>query len=60
MRQKQLVTQKLEKLDNELTNLLSILSYSKDIREVKEKIFTIKENIGDIQTLINNEGSDWN
>jgi archaellum component FlaC len=60
MRQKQLVTQKLERLDNELTNLLSILSYSKDIREVKEKIFTIKENIGDIQTLINNEGNDWN
>jgi hypothetical protein len=60
MRQKQLVTQKLERLDNELTNLLSILSYSKDIREVKEKIFTIKESIGDIQTLINNEGSDWN
>jgi len=60
MRHKQLVTQKLEKLDNELTNLLSLISFTKDIREVKERIFLIKENIGDIQTLINTEGSEWN
>jgi hypothetical protein len=60
MRYKQLVTQKLERLDNELTNLVSFISYSKDIREVKEKIFLIKESIGDIQTLINTEGGEWN
>jgi hypothetical protein len=60
MRHKQLITQKLERLDSELTNLASFLSYSKDIREVKDKIFLIKEQIGDIQTLINTEGSEWN
>jgi hypothetical protein len=60
MRHKQLVTEKLERLDDELTNLLSLLSYSKDIRETKEKIFLIKERLDDIQTLINTEGSEWN
>jgi len=60
MRHKQLVTEKLERLDDELTNLLSLLSYSKDIRETKEKIFLIKERLDDIQTLINTEGNEWN
>jgi len=60
MRHKQLVTEKLERLDDELTNLSSTLSYSKDVREIKEKIFLIKERLNDIQTLINTEGSQWN
>lgn len=60
MRHKELITQKLERLDSELTNLVSSLSYAKDIREIKERIFLIKDQVGDIQTLINTEGSDWN
>ena len=60
MRHKQLITEKLERLDDELTNLSSTLSQSKYVREIKEKIFLIKERLNDIQTLINTEGSQWN
>jgi hypothetical protein len=59
MRHKQLLLVKIEKLDNELTGLISLLSYSKDIREVKNKIFDLKENLTDIKSLINTEGEGW-
>jgi hypothetical protein len=59
MRHKELVTTKLERLNDELSGLLSLLTYSKSILEVKNRIFEIKEHISDIQTLINSEGNEW-
>jgi len=43
MRHKELITTKLERLNDELSGLLSLLSYSKSIMEVKNRIFEIKE-----------------
>jgi len=59
MRHKTLILTKLEKLDNELTNLNSFLSIAKNINEVKDKVFNIKEKVVEIRTLINTEGDDW-
>lgn len=59
MRHKPLVLNKLEKLDNELTNLGSFISYAKNLAEVKDRIFLIKEKIQEITSLINTEGEDW-
>ena len=59
MRHKTLMLAKLEKLDNELTNLNSFLAVAKSLGEVKDKIFDIKEKLGEIRTLVNTEGDDW-
>lgn len=59
MRHKTLMLTKLEKLDNELTNLNSFLAVAKSLSEVKDKIFDIKERLAEIRTLVNTEGDDW-
>jgi len=63
MRQKQLVSRKLDQLENMLNKLnfkfrelpLSIQSS----QELREFVDYLKEHISDIQTLINNEGDEW-
>lgn len=60
MRNKQVVTSKLENLVNRLTSLDSSISIGKPVRELKLEIEAIKEKIADIQTLVNNEGDSWN
>jgi len=60
MKHKQLILTKLEKIDGELTNLSSLLNYTKSIREVKDRIFEIKERISDARTIINNENESMN
>ena len=59
MRHKTLMLTKLEKLDNELTNLSSFLAIAKNIPEIKDRIFEIKDKISEMRTLINTEGEDW-
>ena len=59
MKHKDLLITKIEKIDSELTNLSSLLNYTTDIREVKDKIFFLKEKLSDIRTLVNNENDDW-
>ncbi len=60
MRHKELITKRLENLDNELTGLGSLLNYAKTVTEIKDKIWQIKDKLKDIQTLINTEGDQWN
>jgi len=63
MRQKQLVSKKLDQLENMLNKLnfkfrelpLSIQSS----QELRGFVDQIKEHVSDIQTLINNEGNEW-
>jgi NADP-dependent 3-hydroxy acid dehydrogenase YdfG len=63
MRQKQLVSRKLDQLENMLNKLnfkfrelpLSIQSS----QELREFVDYLKEHVSDIQTLINNEGDEW-
>ena len=63
MRQKQLVTKKLDQVVNSLGPLLFKLRSSnleaKQSENIRESITQIKEQIDDIQTLINNEGNEW-
>lgn len=56
MRYKALVTTKLERLDNYIGNINSLLSQPNLSREKFENWFaTVKEQIAEIQTLINTE-----
>ena len=63
MRLKQLVTKKLDQVVNSLGTLLFKLRSSnleaKQSENIRESITQIKEQIDDIQTLINNEGNEW-
>ena len=63
MRQKQLVTKKLDQVVNSLGTLLFKLRSSnleaKQSENIRESITQIKEQIDNIQTLINNEGNEW-
>jgi hypothetical protein len=60
MRNKQVVTSKLETVVNRLTSLDSSMSIGKPIRDLKLEIEDIKEKLADIQTLVNNESDSWN
>ena len=56
MRYKALVTTKLERLDNYIGNINSLLSQPNLGREKFENWFTtVKEQIAEIQTLVNTE-----
>jgi hypothetical protein len=56
MRYKALVTTKLERLDNYIGNINSLLSQPNLSREKFENWFTaVKEQIAEIQTLVNTE-----
>lgn len=63
MRQKQLVTRKLDQVVNSLGTLLFKLRNAnmepKQSEDLRNYITQIKEQIDDIQTLINNEGNEW-
>ena len=63
MRQKQLVTKKLDQVVNSLGTLLFKLRNAnmeaKQSEDIRTFITEIKEQIDDIQTLINNEGNEW-
>jgi hypothetical protein len=54
MRYKELVTRKLEQLDNSLHQLNQLVN-TNDQRGAKQFIETMKEKIDDIQSLINSE-----
>jgi len=55
MRYKQLVTQKLEQVENMLTVLNTILSQAKTREEYDNWQEKVREKINEIQTLINSE-----
>lgn len=63
MRHKQLVTKKLDQVVNSLSTLLFKLRSTniepKQSETLRDHITQIKEQIDDIQTLINNEGNEW-
>jgi len=64
MRQKQLVSRKLDQLENMLNKLtfkFRELPLSMDsAQELRAFVDHVKEHVSDIQTLINNEGDEWN
>lgn len=63
MRQKQLVSKKLDQLENMLNKLnfqFRELPLNGDqARELRNFVDYIKEHVADIQTLINNESNEW-
>lgn len=63
MRQKQLVSKKLDQLENMLNKLnfqFRELPLNGDqARELRNFVDFIKEHVSDIQTLINNESNEW-
>lgn len=60
MRNKDLISKKIEQVDNALSNIASQISTGNDPREVKESILQVKEKLQDMQTLINTESDSWN
>lgn len=63
MRQKQLVSKKLDQLENMLNKLnfqyRELPINSDQARELRNFVDFIKEHVSDIQTLINNESNEW-
>ena len=63
MRQKQLVSKKLDQLENMLNKLnfqFRELPLNGDqAREMRNFVTFLKEHVADIQTLINNESNEW-
>lgn len=60
MRNKDLISKKIEQFDNALTNLASQVTTGTDPRLVKDYIYQLKEKLQDMQTLINTESDSWN
>ena len=60
MRNKDLISKKIEQLDNALSNIASQISTGNDPRVVKESILQVKEKLQDMQTLINTASDSWN
>ena len=60
MRHKDVITSKIEQVHNSLTNLDSQLSRGTSLNEAKEAIDALKEQLADIQTLINTQSDSWN
>jgi NADP-dependent 3-hydroxy acid dehydrogenase YdfG len=64
MRQKELVSRKLDQLENMLNKLnfkFRELPINLDqAQELRAFVENVKEHVSDIQTLINNESNNWN
>lgn len=61
MRNKVLVSRNIEKVDNQLNHLSSILRQGGEhvVMNYNDKLKEIKETLNDIQTLINGESNDF-
>jgi len=63
MRQKQLVSRKLDQLENMLNKLnfkfRELPITINESQQLREFVDLIKEHVSDIQTLINNESDNW-
>ena len=61
MRNKVLVSRNIEKVDNQLNQLSSILRQGGEyvVMNYNDKLKDIKETLNDIQTLINGESDDF-
>lgn len=55
MRYKDLVSKKLEALDNSVSRLNSLISQNFTREQFQEVIITLREKIEEIQTLVNTE-----
>lgn len=60
MRNKDLISKKIEQLDNALSNIASQISSGLDPRVIKDNLMQMKEKLQDMQTLINTESDSWN
>jgi archaellum component FlaC len=62
MRNKTGITRQLEKVDNQLNQLSSILRQGGEyvVMNYNDKLKEIKETLSDIQTLINGESDEFN
>lgn len=59
MRYKNLVSNKLEALDNSITRLNSLLSQNLTRDQFQEVVTTLREKIQEIQTLVNTEQEEF-
>lgn len=62
MRNKTVINRQLEKVDNQLNQLSSILRQGGEyvVMNYNDKLKEIKETLNDIQTLINGESDEFN
>lgn len=60
MRQKELVTKKLQELKNFSIGLQSLLSTARSREELEQQLERINAKIQEIEVLINRENQDWN
>jgi len=60
MRQKDLVTRKLQELKNFSIGLQSLLSTARSREELEQQLEKINAKIHEIEVLVNRENQDWN
>lgn len=60
MRNKELISKKIEQVSNALTSLGSTLYRGVPIEDLKNQIEKIQERLQEMQTLINTESDSWN
>lgn len=60
MRQKELVTKKLQELKNYLIGAQSLISTARSREEMQQQLEKINAKIQEIEVLINRENQDWN
>lgn len=60
MRQKELVTKKLQELKNFAIGLQSLLSTARTREELESQLERINAKIQEIEVLVNRENQDWN
>ena len=60
MRNKELISRKIEQLSNSLSILDASMSTGTPINELKRMVEVMQERLADMQTLINTESESWN
>lgn len=60
MRQKELVSKKLQELKNFVVGQRSLLSTARSREELLQQIDRIESKIQEIEVLVNRENQDWN
>ena len=60
MRNKELISKKIEQLANSLSTLSAYISTGVSVEHLKSHIETMQDKLSDMQTLINTESDSWN
>lgn len=60
MKNKQLISTKIEKVSQLLTNLEQSLTRGTDIHQIRQQFEKLRDTLEEMQTLVNTESDSWN